>query len=73
MPLKCGLVLRELDRLGIYVHLFQYERPAGHEDEPLGPNNPFWYPGEVVLIGFKDSGRAVGPQRIDPLIPEDRV
>ncbi len=71
-PLRAGVVLAALDALGIYVHLFQYERPAGHEDKPLGPNNPYWFPGEVVLIGFKNRALAVGPQRIDPLNPEDR-
>lgn len=72
-PLKSGLVLKALTELGIYVHLFQYERPEGHEDKPLGPNNPFWFPGEVVLIGFKDRSKAVGPQMLDALIPEDRA
>ena len=70
-PLKSGLVINELERLGIYVHLFQYERPAGHENKPIGPNNPNWFPGEVVLLGFKHKEYAIGERWIDPLIPED--
>lgn len=72
-PLRAGLVIRELERLRIYIHLFQYERPAGHEDKPIGPNNPNWFPGEVVLAGFKGRHYAVGERWIDPLIPEDET
>lgn len=60
--LPAGRVLKILSDQKLYVHEFWYEK-----------NMP-WYeggPGEVCLLGFKDSSLAVGERHLDELLPED--
>ena len=77
--LKAGLALNLLQKLGLYIHEFQYERSicfASGDEEFINIHarpNPMYGKGEVVLIAFKDKENAVGEQIIEPLIDEDRA
>lgn len=71
-PLKAGLVLRYLEKIGIYVHEFRYEEALlieNNEAHRVGAVPS----GAVALIGFKNRSLAVGERIIDPLIPEDEA
>ena len=69
--LKASLVLKELDKLGIYVHEFHYEGKLYPNPEVFN-NHLQDGMGEVVLLAFKNPALAVGPKKIDSLFPEDK-
>ena len=78
--LKGGYVLKEMARLGMYIHEFQYERTIclesgderfielknAREDLTYGKSN-------LVLVAFKDKSYATGEQVIEPLIDDDKI
>jgi SAM-dependent methyltransferase len=75
---KAGAVMDELKALGLYIHIFRYERnillERGEKEaiEARAQDNLCGL-GSVVLVGFKDKGLAVGKSIIDPLLPEDEI
>jgi len=78
--LKGGLVFQLLEKLGMYIHEFQYERTIclesgdegfiklknAREDKLYGMSN-------LVLVAFKDATYAMGGRVIEPLIDEDKT
>lgn len=69
--LKSGLVLNELEHLGIYVHEFHYEAKLPYVKKgDLKRHSGF---GEVCLVGFWNAELAPKEvaRHIDALIPED--
>lgn len=78
-PLKAGLVIQLLEKLGMYIHEFQYQRTICLEsgDEEFIKSHlegkVMYGMGEVVLVGFKDKAYAVGEQVIESLIDEDKT
>lgn len=77
--LKAGLVIQLLEKLGLYIHEFQYQRTICLESGDDGfieshlKGNELYGMGEVVLVGFKDKSCAVGKQVIESLIDEDKA
>jgi len=77
--LKAGLVLNLLQKLGLYIHEFQYERSicfASGDEEFINIHarpNPMYGMGETVLVAFKDKQNAVGEQVMESLIEEDGI
>ena len=64
--LKAGMVLRLLERLGMYINEFRYEGRFAKEGL-LGDGM-----GEVCLVAFKSQQYAEGDRVVDDLIEEDR-
>ena len=71
-PLRAGLVLNYLEKIGIYVHEFQYEEIFLIRDKEEGRVGACAR-GAVALIAFKDKSLAVGKREISPLIPKDMI
>jgi|GEM_PF-6339023 len=79
-PLRAGLVIQLLEKLGLYAHEFQYERTICleyNDKEFIKSHNVgedlMYGMGEVVLVGFKDKACAAGKRTIEPLIDEDKI
>jgi hypothetical protein len=66
--LKAGLVLAELNRLGIYIHEFHYEGNLPYVKKKWLVRGGI---GEVVLFGVKNRKLVNGNPTIDELIKED--
>jgi len=69
-PLRAGLVLNHMEKIGIYVHEFYYEETflIKNNEEHRIRDIPT---GTAALIAFKDRSLAIGKREISPLIPED--
>lgn len=78
--LQAGKAIQRLEKLGMYIHEFQYERSILEYERANDPEidaqlirNKQAGIGAVVLVAFKDRAYAKGEQIIDPLFDEDRT
>lgn len=76
--LKAGLVIRYLEKLGMYIHEFMYERRLLEKDSDPETvarliRNKQAGIGEVALTAFKDKRYSTGEQFIDSLLEADRA
>jgi len=78
--LQAEKAIQHLEKLGMYIHEFQYERSLLEYERANDPEidtrltrNKQAGIGTVVLVAFKDKQYARGEQLIDPFLDEDRI
>lgn len=71
--LKAEHVLQFMERAGLYVHEFRYERSVYYQHPPEQTKHWESGLGECTLVAFKDRAQATGDRVIDPLMDADRI